>query len=102
MDLYLTSSDCTYFAQSRQIQNIDRIKIGLFSYLIVTLTDSITYDNTKHSQLLLTSTLHFVRPNFFSRLPLSFNVFTIKYDKQNKMSCGDGIAKQADLHTKSQ
>lgn len=102
MDLYLTSPDWTDFAQSRQIQTIDRIKIGIFSYLIVTLTDPITYDNTKHHQLLLTSTFHFVRPNFQSRLPLPFNVFTIKRDDQNKITCGDGIAKQVDLHTKSQ
>ena len=102
MDLYLTSPDWTDFAQSRQLQTINRIKIGLFSYLIVTLTEPIIYENKKHHQLLLTSTFHFVRSNFYSRLPLSFNVFTINYDSKNKITCGDSVWKEVDLHTKSQ
>lgn len=102
MDLYLTSPDWTDFAQSRQILNIDRIKIGMFSYFLVTLTEPITFNNTKHHRLLLTSPLHFVRSNYESRLPLSFNVFTIKLDYQNKITCGVCIGKEVDLHTKNQ
>jgi hypothetical protein len=102
MDLYLTSPDWTDFAQSRQIKSISRIKIGLFSYYLATLIEPITFKGTKHQELLLTSTLHLVRPNFESRLPLQYNVFTINHDNQNKMTCGDCIGKQVDLHRRDE
>ncbi|PBQ30448.1 hypothetical protein CNR22_01260 [Sphingobacteriaceae bacterium] len=100
MDLYLTSTDWIYFGQSQKIQSLERIKVSLFSYLMVTLNEPIFYSHAKHRQLLLTSTFHFIRPDFHCRLPLSLNVFTLKRDNKNKMRCGDLVGKEVDLHTK--
>lgn len=102
MDLYLTSPDWTFFAESRQIQSIDRIEKGLFSYFLVTLMAPITYGEANHPQVLLTSTFHFVRPDFQSRLPLQYDVYTVKRDKHNKITCGEMLGKGVDLHTRDQ
>lgn len=102
MDLYLTSPDWTHFTESHQIESIEKIKLGLFSYFLVTLKEPIIDNNTNHHQLLLTSTFNVVRSDFQSRLPIQFDVYKVKLDKQNKITCGDMIGKGVDLHKKDQ
>ncbi len=102
MNLYLTSIDWTEFNHSRQIEKIERINIGVFSYLLVTTVDPIrnTLDNTTTNKLLLTTTLHFIRPGYLKRLPLELNVFAANIDLNGKIKCGVCLAKGVDLHVK--
>jgi hypothetical protein len=102
MDLYLTSQDWANFVGSQQIQSIERIKKGIFSYFLVTLIEPIIHKNTKQQQLLLTSTFHFVRHNYKSRLPLEFDVYSVEHDKKNKITCGEILGKGIYLHKKDQ
>jgi hypothetical protein len=102
MNLYLTSQDWTEFRHSRQIAKIERIKIGMFSYLLATTVDPVKneLDKTVSNQILLTTTLHFVRPTYLKRLPLELNVFAATTDLNGKIKCGACLAKGVDLHVK--
>lgn len=102
MNLYLTSSDWAEFSHSRQIAKIERIKIGIFSYLLATTVDPIKneIDKTASNQILLTTTLHFIRPTYLKRLPLELNVFAITNALNGKIKCGACLAKNVDLHVK--
>ena len=103
MDLFLTSPDWTEFSYSRQIEKIERIRIGLFTYLLVTTVDPIenSIDNTKSKQILLTTALHFISSNYIGKLPIELNVFAVKKDLNDKIKCGDCLAKGVDLHVKN-
>ncbi len=103
MNLYLTSQDWVQFSGSKQIEKIERVKSGIFSYLLVTTVEPIrnSKDNTESRQLLLTSTFHFIGSNYMTRLPLELNVFSVKQEN-GKMRYGDCLAKGVDLHTKEQ
>ena len=100
MDLFLTSPDWTEFSYSRQIE---KIRIGLFTYLLVTTVDPIenSIDNTKSKQILLTTALHFISSNYIGKLPIELNVFAVKKDLNDKIKCGDCLAKGVDLHVKN-
>ena len=80
MNLYLTSPDWLEFNASRQIEKIERIRIGIFSYLLVSTAEPIrnSKDKTESKQLLLTSTFHFIGSNYMARLPLELNIFKRK------------------------
>lgn len=102
MDLYLTSPDWTEFIYSRQIEKIERIRIGLFTYLLATTVDPIknAIDNTESKQILLTTTLHFISSNYIAKLPIELNVFAFKKDLNDRIKCGVCLAKGVDLHLK--
>ena len=104
MNLYLTSSDWIPFNGSKQISDIEHIKIGLSSYLLVTLTEILTFSTDKQprNKFLLTTTFHFIGKNYINRLPLRLNVFKMDIDSNNKIKCGVLVAKGVDLHTKEQ
>lgn len=102
MDLYLTSPDWVEFSYSRKIEKIERIKIGLFSYLHATMVDQVKNysDESKSKEIILTTSFHFIRTNYISRLPLELNVFAIKIDKRGELRCGMCLAKGVSLHFK--
>lgn len=102
MDLYITSPDWTEFSYSRKVEEIVRIRIGLFSYLLATMEAPIknNIDKTASRQILITNTFHFIRRDYISRLPLELNVFSIKTDNNGNMICGECLAKGVDLHSK--
>lgn len=102
MNLYLTSPDWKEFAYSRQIEKIEKIRIGLFTYLLATTVAPIknSIDNTQSKQILLTTTFHFISSNYMAKLPIELNVFAVNKGINGKIKCGVCLAKGVNLHKK--